>query len=180
MDLTGAIDGAVTAIVLIAAARGLARGLIREVFSIAALAAAVLAVRGFSTPFGAWLDEATQGQLGSATAPWVAGAALAIAAVAVVAIAGRVLRRGARAAGLGFADRLAGGAVGAAEGLLVVGLLLLGTTRWMGPDHPALAASRSVQAFEDLQALVVDREALPDVAAGRADAAAAPRRRAAP
>lgn len=165
MDLTNAIDGAVIAILILAAARGLARGVIREVFSIASLAAAVLAVRLFTDPFAAWLEAGTHGRIGAAAAPWLAGALLAVGSIAAVATAGRVLRRGARAAGLGFADRIAGGAVGAAEGALVVALLLLGTTWWVGADHPVLTASRSYRAFENLQALVSDRVAVPDVAA---------------
>jgi membrane protein required for colicin V production len=165
VDPTRALDGAVAAILLLAAARGLARGLIREVFSIAALAAAVLAVRWFAAPAAAWLDAASEGRIGPAAAPWVAGALLAIGAIAVVAIAGRALRSGARAAGLGLADRLGGGAVGALEGALVAALLLIGAVSLLGPESEALRGSRSYRAFTDLQAFVAGAPAA-DVAAG--------------
>jgi len=94
------------------------------------------------------------------------------AVLAVAALARRWGRRGAAAAGLTWADRLGGGALGAAEGALVAALLLLGAGWILGRSHPLLEESRSVAVLERLQTAVRDAEApLPPVAAP-----AAPRR----
>ena len=55
------LDVAVLAILLIAALRGTSLGLIREAFSILALAAAVVAVRVWNEPFAAWLARSSLG-----------------------------------------------------------------------------------------------------------------------
>jgi membrane protein required for colicin V production len=160
------LDAVVLAIIGVAVVRGLLRGLLREVFSIAALGGACLAVRYgtplVSTRIGEWSGDA----LGSVAATWIAGVVLACAAIGLVTVLGRVARRGARAAGLGWADRVGGGALGAAEGALVAALLLVGVT-WLAPAHPLVAGSRSVVALQELQ-LAVRGDA------ERADVAAAP------
>ena len=166
MGVVSPLDGLVLAIVLVALARGFFIGLIREGFSIAALAGACLSVRYFTAPFAEWLTRTTNGEIGSGAAPWIAGAALAIASTAVIAIAGRFVRRGVRAVGLGWADRLGGTALGAAEGALVAALLVLGATWWFEPTHSVVKESRSVVAYQEVQAYVRDHaKNLPDVAA---------------
>jgi membrane protein required for colicin V production len=160
------VDGAILAVMLIAVARGIFIGLIREVFSIAALGAACVAVRFATGPAAAWLQGITSGQFGPSTARWIAAALLAIASVVAVGFAGRALKRGASAAGLGWADRIGGAAVGAAEATLLISLVLVAAGWAVGPDHPMLAESRGVEAFEQLQEFVLERSvALPDVAA---------------
>ena len=109
---------------MIAALRGLSLGLIREAFSLGALAAAVIAVRVWNEPFAHWLQRASGNQLPHYLVPWLAGALLAVAVVAAVGTFGRVMRQGARAVGLGFFDRLGGAALGVAEGALAAGVLL--------------------------------------------------------
>lgn len=164
--MASALDGVVLAILLVAFVRGLFRGLIREAFSIGALAGACLAVRYGMEPLALWLQELTGGALGSATAPWISGVVLAVAAIALVSLLGRLLRRGSDAVGLGFVDRVGGGALGAAEGALVAALILVAATWIVGRDHPLLAQSKSLDAFEGLQVALEERGArLPDVAA---------------
>ncbi len=165
MPQVSPIDGLVVVILIAAALRGLVKGLIREVFSIAALGGACIAARYGATPGAQWLVEATRGEIGAGAAPWIAGSVIALTTLAIAALTGRVLRRGARAAGLGWADRLGGGALGAAEGALVAGLILVGIGWVIGQGHPILAQSRSAVAFEQLQAVVQERaEELPSVA----------------
>jgi membrane protein required for colicin V production len=160
------VDVVVAAILGVAMLRGVFLGLIREAFSIGALAGACVAVRLFTRPAAEWLVEVTRGELGPAAAPWVAGAALAVGSVAAVAIAGRLLQRGVRAAGLGWADRAGGALLGGAEGLLVAGLLLLILSAALGREHSFVADSHSIAALERLEQLAEERE-LPriDVAA---------------
>ncbi len=161
----GPIDGIAAAILVVACARGLFRGLIGEAFSLAGLAAACLAARFGAVPLGHWLQDVTGGALGIA-APWIAGALLVALSIALVTVAARWLRRGAAAAGLGWADRLGGGALGAAEGALMVVALLLALSWVLGRDHPSLASSRSLAAFEQLEDAVASRDgSLPEVAA---------------
>jgi uncharacterized membrane protein required for colicin V production len=152
----------------IAVLRGLFLGLIREAFSLAAIGAACVAVRWFATPAAAELERATDGRVGDLAAPWIAGAGVAIAAAAAVAILGRVLRRGARAVGLGLVDRAGGALLGAAEGSLVIAVLLVIGTAVLGRDHPVLEGTRSLAALERVEAVAAE---VRDV-----DVAAPPRR----
>ncbi|MBW2273906.1 MAG: CvpA family protein [Deltaproteobacteria bacterium] len=160
------VDAAALAILLIAVLRGAWIGLIREGFSIAALTAAVFAIRFANTPAAEWLTRVTRGQIGQAAAPWLTGFVILVATVLAVAFVGRLLRRGAHFAGLGWADRLGGGALGAAEGALVAGIIVMGIVWVVGRDHPALGDSRSLEALDRVAAYVSEHaDQLPDVAA---------------
>ena len=132
----------------IAVLRGFFLGLIREAFSLAAIAAAWIAVRWFAGPAAAWLQTASDGRVGELMAPWIAGAGVAIAAAVAVAMVGRVVRTGARAVGLGLLDRTGGALLGAAEGSLVIAVLLVLGTTLLGRDHPLFQDTRTLAAFE--------------------------------
>lgn len=164
------IDGIVATVLVVAALRGLFIGLIRESFSIASLGAAVVAARYGAEPVGAWLTDFTGGETGPVPPTWIAGAALAVGAAVGVAGVGYFVRRGARIVGLTWVDRLAGSALGAAEGVVVAMLIILGTTFAIGRQHPALSESRSLAAYDALRAYAEQRApALPDVAAPSPD-----------
>jgi membrane protein required for colicin V production len=161
------LDVAALLVVAIALLRGLAIGMVREAFSVAALAAACVAVRFGSGPGSEWLLENALPGLGPLGARILAGAAIGLGAALAVGTCGRIVRRGVEAAGLGFADRLAGAAIGAAEGALVIAIALLVAVTLVGRDHPLLASSRTLAAFERAErmarggALVVDVAAPP-------------------
>lgn len=160
------IDVVALAIVSIAALRGLFLGLIREMFSLGAVAAAVIAVRVWHAPFANWLIGASDGQLGAGVAPWVAGALLAVGVIAGVGTFGKVMGQGARAVGLGWFDRMGGAALGVAEGAVAIGALLLVISGVLGRDHTLLADSRSLVLLEQVQRAAQARSvAFPDVAA---------------
>jgi uncharacterized membrane protein required for colicin V production len=160
------VDAAALAILLLAIARGTWIGLIREGFSIAALTTAVLAIRYANASASQWLTQVTRGEIGEGAAPWITGFVILVASVAIVAVVGRVLRRGAHAAGLGWADRLCGGALGAAEGALVAGIIVGGIVWTVGRDHPAVGESRSLEALDRVAAYVSEHaDELPNVAA---------------
>jgi membrane protein required for colicin V production len=159
------IDLAALAILILAVLRGLFIGLIREVSSLGALAAACIAVRIGAAPAADWMLLNLPWELSPLTARIVAGAIIAIAVIVSVATVGRILRRGVRWAGLGFADRLAGGVLGAAEGALVIVLLMLLSISLVGRDHPQLANSQTLAAFESAEHLVQQsKSTLPTVA----------------
>lgn len=160
------LDGAVLVVLVIAMLRGLFIGLIREGFSIASLAAGVLAARLFTAPAAALLVDLSEGQIGAGVAPWITGTVLAITTIALVALFGRVLRRGARLAGLSWADRVGGAALGTAEGVVISMVVVLGASWIVGRANPQIAASRSLEAYDLVRAFVDEnRDALPDVGA---------------
>ena len=162
------IDVAALAVLGIAALRGFGLGMLREAFSLASIAVAYLAVLLYSGRLAGWIERETDGDVGALVAPWLAGVAIVVAAVAAAVIVGRLAKRAARLAGLGWLDRACGVLLGATEGLLVVGILLSIAAALLGREHPMLASSRSLVAFERFQHLAEAGEwGLPDVAARR-------------
>jgi uncharacterized membrane protein required for colicin V production len=159
------VDVAASALLGVAVLRGLAIGMVREAFSVAALAAACVAVRLGTDPAAAWLEANALPGLGPLGARILAGAAVGIGAALAVGLTGRVVRRGLHAVGLGLPDRLAGAAIGAAEGALVVAVALLLAIALLGRAHPLLAHSRALAAFERAERLARGELAAPDVAA---------------
>jgi membrane protein required for colicin V production len=145
------IDFVVGAILGVAALRGLFRGLTREVISIASLAAACVVVRLFTASGAAWLVEVSDGQVGPFAAPWVVGVLLAVATLFAGAVLARVLRGGARAVGLGWADHAGGALIGAAEGVLLSAVLLLIAVNVLGREHAFVSGSRSLHALLELE-----------------------------
>ncbi len=91
----------------------------------------------------------------------VAGAVLGIACAIAVGLAGRILKRGLHAAGLGAADRFAGGALGLAEGALFVGLAIWLGVALLGREHPELADTESLRAFEVIENWVLESDPEP-------------------
>jgi membrane protein required for colicin V production len=174
VDEIRSVDVVVAAILGVALLRGLFLGLIREAFSLAALGGACIVVRIYHAPAADWLVGASRGEVGPEAAPWIAGAALGAGTIAAVAIAGRLVRKGVRAAGLGWADRAGGAVLGAAEGALAAGVLLLVVGATLGRDHPFVAGSRSIAALDRIERIADERDL------GRIDVAAPPRGRLVP
>ncbi len=76
-----------------------------------------------------------------------------------------MLRKGAHFVGLGWADRIAGGVIGAAEGALAAGVILVVTTWALGADSPLVEDSKSIEVLEGLQDYVAEhQDELPAVA----------------
>jgi len=166
MGALAPVDAAALGILAIAAFRGFGLGLVREAFSLASIGVAYAAVVLYTGSVAEWIERESGGEVGALIAPWLAGAAIVVAGIAGTALVGRLGKRGARLAGLGWIDRAGGVALGAVEGLVVVGILLSIAAVVLGREHPVLASSRSLGAFEQLQQLAASREwQLPDVAA---------------
>ncbi|MCP5058259.1 MAG: CvpA family protein [bacterium] len=159
----GAVDAAAAVILAIAILRGLFKGMIRMAFSLAALAAACIAVRFGTLPFALWLAEVTQWTLSPLAGQIVAGSLLGVGTLVGIRLTGRGIRRGFHAAGLGFADRLGGGAFGAAEGALIITVLMFLASATIGTDHPALRDTRTLAALQTAADTL--RPPPPDVAA---------------
>jgi membrane protein required for colicin V production len=160
------VDAAALGIVGIAVLRGFGLGLVREAFSLGSIAVAYAAVVLYTGRVAAWIERESGGEVGALVAPWLAGAAIVVAGIAGTVILGRLGKRGARLAGLGWLDRAGGVALGAAEGLLVVGILLQLAAALLGREHPVIASSKSLVAYERARQVAAEREwSLPDVAA---------------
>jgi len=161
------VDLAAAGVLAVAVLRGLWIGLVREAFSIAALAAAVFAVRYFAEPLAD--DLAASYALDPLVATAIAGAGVAVASILVVAGIGLLIRRLLRFSGLGFADRLGGGVLGAAEGALFVAVLMFGAVTVVGRSDPLLAGTRTLAAYERLERWVAGNPAsVPPPASARA------------
>jgi membrane protein required for colicin V production len=159
------VDVLALGVLSVALIRGVAIGMVREAFSVAALAGACIAVRFATAPTAAWLLANALPGVGPLGATILAGSAVGLAAAIAVGLVGRLVRRGVHAAGLGLPDRLAGGAIGAAEGALVVGVLLLAAITLLGREHPTLSRSRTLGAFEQAERLARGESPSRDVAA---------------
>jgi uncharacterized membrane protein required for colicin V production len=165
-DTLTLLDGIVLVLLLVGIARGIFIGMIRESFSIAGLGAAVLAVRFGMASVSASLQELSQGAIGPSLAPWIAGTLLAIGAIALMTLTSRIVQRGVRAAGLSWLDRTGGAALGAAEGILVGTLIILGITFVIGREHPAVDGSRSLALYDAARVYLDEKvDQLPSVAA---------------
>ena len=156
-DALTLLDGIVLVIFLIGITRGIFIGIVRESFSMAALAAAVLAAR-YGTPIASGaLEELSRGMVGPGLAPWLAGTALAIGAIIIMTLISRLIQRGVRAAGLSWLDRSGGAVLGAAEGLLVALLVVLGATFIMGREHPSIDGSHSVAIYDAVRSYLAEK-----------------------
>lgn len=145
------IDLVALGIVALALLRGAWIGLIREGLSLATVAVATIVTRLYASSVSVWITERTAGELTGRTALWIGGVLLVVATIVVLALVGRLLRRGAEAAGLGWADRLGGSALGAAEGAIVASILVVIALWLVGPDHAATRHAKSVELVERLR-----------------------------
>lgn len=169
----GWIDRVALGIVAIAALRGLWIGLLREAFSIGALAAAFVAVRLWTDAVTAWLlsQAPFDVPLSDRQAQLLAGALVGLGAAFVVVAIGGFVRKRVHATGLGLVDRLLGGALGGAEGALIVGVALIGVVAFVGPQHEVLAGCRSVELLSRARLLA---DELPNVASPPPEGGAEP------
>lgn len=145
------VDLALAALLAVALLRGLALGLIREVLSLAALAGACVAGFLLAEPAGRELLDRSGGALPAGAATLAGGLGVALGVFVAVRLAGRLLSRGAHAAGLGPPDRLGGALLGLAEGAVLALLLLRGAIAVLGPDHPQLEGTRALAAWHALE-----------------------------
>ena len=108
------VDVIAATVIFLAFFRGFMLGFVRESFSLGALAAAAVAANHAATPFGDFLSRYSGGRIAEWRGTWIAGAVVAVVAIAAVSSLGRRLRRHVHAAGFSWFDRLGGGALGAA------------------------------------------------------------------
>ena len=160
------LDGIVLAVLAIATVRGITIGLIREGFSIGALGGGLIAIRYGLEPGAHLVRQATSDAIGTTASMWVAGIAIGLFVIVCTGAVGKLLRRGARSVGLGFADRIGGGVIGAAEGALAAAVILIGTTWVAGAGSAVVTGSKSIEVLEQVQVYLAEHgDDLPPVAA---------------
>lgn len=160
------IDIIAVSLLALACLRGLFIGLTREVFSIAAVASATLAVRFLLEPAREIVLETVPIELPGALSSWVAGTLLVIVCLLGTTLLGRLIQRGVQAVGLGTADRLGGAALGLAEGGLVVALGVAMSLATVGSNHKLLEKSHTLAYYKKAQVMIQPRlERAIDVAA---------------
>jgi membrane protein required for colicin V production len=145
------IDMIALAVIALAIARGVWIGLIREGLSLVAIGLCTIVTRLFVDPLSLQLAQLTGGDISGKAALWIAGLLLIMATVLVCGVAARLMKRGAQFAGLGWADRVGGGALGFAEGAIVAVVIVLIALWLVDPDHVAMKGARSVELVEELQ-----------------------------
>jgi uncharacterized membrane protein required for colicin V production len=156
------VDAIAGAVLLLALLRGLWIGGVREAFSLAGLAAATWVVRTWRIPLGNWLELHGPFEMTGLAARVIAALALGAGTLLAVVLLSRLAYRGVREAGLRLADRLAGALLGALEGAIVVAALVFGLAVLLGRDDEALADTKSLAAFEWVEAaLGVSRPVAP-------------------
>lgn len=145
------VDIAALSVLILASSRGAWLGVVREVFSVAALVAGIAAARWLGPVAGEQVAAMWPAGPGVWVCSLVAGGVLGIATAVVVGLIGRAIKRGLHAAGLGTADRVAGSVLGFAEGVLCVGLLIWLGVAALGRDDPRLADSRAFAAYQEAE-----------------------------
>jgi len=145
------IDMIALAVIALAIARGVWIGLIREGLSLVAIGLCTIVTRLFVDPLSLQLTQLSGGDISGKAALWIAGILLIMATVLVCGMAARLMKRGAQFAGLGWADRVGGGALGFAEGAIVAVVIVLIALWLVDPDHVAMKGARSVELVEELQ-----------------------------
>ncbi len=159
----GWVDLCALLVMALAVLRGLWIGIIREAFSLAAVALACVAIRFGTLPFSDWLLAQVPVELAPMATRLFAGIAIGIGTALVVGRIGALIRRGVRAAGLGLLDRLGGGLLGAGEGALVIALAMLAMSSVLGTDHPSVRDTRTLATLDAVASGL--RGLPPDVAA---------------
>ena len=138
------IDMVAATVVFAAMVRGLWIGLVREGLSLAAIGLCTIVTRLFLDSVAIQLTEWTSGELVGKTATWIAGVLLVMATILFCGVVARLMKKGVQFAGLGWADRVGGGALGVAEGTLVAAVLVMIAVWLVGPDHPTTEGAESV------------------------------------
>ena len=136
-------DWFLVVLVVLSALLAFRRGMIRVVFSLAGVAAGTLLAGWYSLQAAAWLHP----WIGSAMAAhMVAFLAILLGVTTLCSLAGGLVRRTVKAAGLGLFDRLLGGVFGAARGGLLGVAVVLAIAAFV-PRSPWLKDSQLVPYF---------------------------------
>ena len=131
-------DWLIAAVAIYSVVRGLLRGLIRELFALAALLLGVLIAAWNYAPVATWLSRWMPNPAYVSIAAFLL---LAITVTLAVLLLGRLVRSAAHLVGLGLLDRLAGACFGLARASLLGAALLMALTAFL-PPLPAVRDSR--------------------------------------
>jgi membrane protein required for colicin V production len=137
------VDWVIVAILAVSIVSAFVHGFFVEIFSLAGLIAGVLIACVYYTQVATFLDRF----ISSATiAGAIAFVLVALAVMITASLIGRLLRSVFRRVGLGWMDRLAGGAFGAVKGYLLVMLAVTAMLAFF-PQQPWLERSQLAPYF---------------------------------
>lgn len=145
------VDYTLVGVLVVSIAWGLWRGLVREVVSLAGWVIAFLAANLLAGPVGERLPESMARTELRVLAAFVA---VFIVSLVVTTLAGLLLSKMVKAAGLGGLDRALGGLFGLARGALIVVALALLAGLTSLPQQDAWRASLCGPALERVAALL--------------------------
>ncbi len=143
-----ALDLAALALLTLTTLRGLWIGVVRESFTLAALAGAGIVVRLFAAPTGAWLSAHAPFELSHWPALLLASAALGIGVLVALRMIGRAMSRWARGNDLGLWDRFAGGLLGITEGALLMAIAVVLSSGVLGRHHEWLRDTHTLAIYD--------------------------------
>lgn len=134
------LDYAILGVTAVSIAWGIWRGFVRESLSLAGWVIAFLAANLFAGPLGEALPESVAGP---EVRVLIAFIGIFLVALALMTIAGVLLSKLLKAAGLGGLDRTLGGVFGLARGLLIALAFALVAGLTTLPKHPIWKESAS-------------------------------------
>jgi len=116
------IDWTIVVVLVISAIAAFFRGLIRSLFSVAGLIVGIFVASWYYAAVAAWLVRWVP-QVG--IAELIAFILIVVATIVLFSLAGRIIQGATSAIGLGFMDRLGGGAFGLFRGGLIVTAIIM-------------------------------------------------------
>jgi membrane protein required for colicin V production len=141
-SLTG-FDWGLVAVVVVSGLMAFWKGFIRVLFSIAGLVVGILLASWYFGTLAVWVGRWV---VSVPTAQVLAFGMILLGTVMVFSIVAAVLRKAVKAVGLGFVDRVLGGAVGLVRGALICVAGLMGIAAFF-PDSTLVKSSRLAPYF---------------------------------
>lgn len=148
------VDWCIIGIIGLSGLIGLIRGLVREVFSLAAWGAAVWVGLRYSRDLGVYLETAIPDPAARLAAAFVI---LFIASLLLAGVAAFLLNRLIETTGLSGTDRFLGLWFGLGRGVLVVAVLVLLASATPLPEDPWWKASKLIPPFQSLSLWLRDQ-----------------------
>ena len=143
MQTMAPLDWVILGILAISVVAAFVHGFLVEICALVGLVAGVILAGQYYLQVTPWVERLVHGE---AAARAIAFLLVALAVMLAAAIAGRMLRWILRSVGLGWADRLAGGAFGLVKGYVLVALALAALVAFF-PRQPWLEQSQLVPYF---------------------------------
>ncbi len=144
----GWIDLTALALLLIFLILGLFRGFVWQLFRIGTLVAAFVVAGAYGGRFGDWIERQGESWPTPDLPLYIAYFAIFVGVGVVLSVLAHFIEKFVREAGLGFFDRVGGGALGFVTGACVVLAMLLTIVMFFGKDAPVAQAAEKSQSWK--------------------------------